>query len=131
MGVIRRGRRRRLRGLKGEKTGTQQVNLHTRDGIEALVEGRVGTSTRNWLTDVKKKKKRRRGRKRKSLMTPTLLPPSREEPDGTKAPHCCPLTQDHQGPGRERGTGGWKEDGAGMGGGKYSVCVCVCVCVCV
>ena len=58
-------------------------------------------------------------------MTPTLLPPSREEPDGTKAPHCCPLTQDHQGPGRERGTGGWKEDGAGMGGGENSVCVCV------
>lgn len=61
-------------------------------------------------------------------MTPTLLPPSREEPDGTKAPHCCPLTQDHQGPGSERGRGaGWKKDGAGVGGGAYGVCVCVCV----
>ena len=67
MGVIRRGRRRRLRGLKGEKTGTQQVNLHTRDGIEALVEGRVGTSTRNWLTDVKKKKKKKKKRKKKKV----------------------------------------------------------------
>lgn len=53
-------------------------------------------------------------------MSPTLLPHSREEPDGTKAPHCCPLTEDHQGPNSERGTGGRKKDRVGVGGG---VCV--------
>lgn len=60
VGVIRKGRRSRFGGWKGEQTGTWQVNLPhgTGDGMEALVEGRVGTSTRNWLTDVKKKKKK-------------------------------------------------------------------------
>lgn len=58
-------------------------------------------------------------------MTPTLLPPSREEPDRTKAPHCCPLTQDHQSPGNERGTGGRRKDGAGVGEGELGVYVCV------
>lgn len=47
-------------------------------------------------------------KKGKSPMTPTLLLPSREEPDGTKAPHCCPLTQDHQ---------GHSSEGEGAGGG--------------
>ena len=59
VGVIRKGTRRRFGGWKGEQTGTWQINLphRTGDGMEALMEGRVGTSTRNWLTDVKKKKK--------------------------------------------------------------------------
>lgn len=81
-------------------------------------EGGLQPPPVGWLTDVKKKK-------RKSHMTPLQLPPSREEPDGTKAPHCCPLTQDHQGPGSKRGTGGWIKDGAGVGGGEYGVCVVV------
>lgn len=78
-----------------------QVNHRTGDGMGALggagggvMEGvRVATSYPGTsLTDGNKKES--------PLMTPTRLPPSREEPDGSKAPHCCPLTQDHQGPRR-------------------------------
>lgn len=60
-------------------------------------------------------------------MTPTLLLPSREEPDGTKAPHCCPLTQDHQGHSSE-GEGAGGKDRAVVGRRRGSI-VCVCVCV--
>lgn len=103
--------------MKGEQTGNWEVNYHAGGG------GGCGGSPlppSDWLTD---------GKKRKSLMTPTLLPPSREEPDGTKAPHCCPLTQDHQSPGNERGTGGRRKDGAGVGQGELCVYVCGSMCV--
>lgn len=50
-----------------------------------------------------------------------IAPPSRVEPDGTKAPHCCALIQDHQGPGSMRGMGGWVKDGA-VGGDEWCVC---------
>lgn len=92
-------------GRRVSKPATGRLTIVLGMGLKLCEEGGLLLPHRDWLTD---------GKKRKSFMTPALMPPSREEPDGTKAPHCCPLTQDHQSP-AVRGRGGKGRGWCGRG----------------